>query len=160
MDRLGNDEAALGRHIAAGLDAEAPGDWVHEALDRLSPADQEILRLAAWEELGAEEIAIALGCGRRAAAMRLHRARRRLHTEITRLRPAPPPPNPHRHRPPAHATTGEHATTDGHAPADGHATSAGPTARRHTVRPGPAPRTTVGGHTSRIRCPVCGTDGG
>ncbi len=85
VDRLGNDEAAHGRHVAAGPDAEAPGAWVHEALDRLSPADQEILRLAAWEELGAEEIAVALGCGRRAAAMRLHRARRRLRAEIDRL---------------------------------------------------------------------------
>ncbi|POX61591.1 RNA polymerase subunit sigma [Streptomyces sp. Ru62] len=91
VDRLGNDETAHGRHIAAGPDAEAPGAWVHEALDRLSPADQEILRLAAWEELGAEEIAVALGCGRRAAAMRLHRARRRLRTEIDRLCPAAPP---------------------------------------------------------------------
>ncbi|QJS08536.1 sigma-70 family RNA polymerase sigma factor [Streptomyces argyrophyllae] len=94
VDRLGNDEAAHGRHVAAGPDAEAPGAWVHEALDRLSPADQEVLRLAAWEELGAEEIAVALGCGRRAAAMRLHRARRRLRTEIDRLSPAEPPAGP------------------------------------------------------------------
>ncbi|GGW14423.1 hypothetical protein GCM10010501_22430 [Streptomyces libani subsp. rufus] len=90
VDRLGNDETAHGRHIAAGPGSEAPGAWVHEALDRLSPADQEVLRLAAWEELGAEEIAVALGCGRRAAAMRLHRARHRLRTEITRLRPRTP----------------------------------------------------------------------
>ncbi|MER6263585.1 MULTISPECIES: RNA polymerase sigma factor [Streptomyces] len=101
VDRLGNDEAAHGRHVVDSPDAEAPGAWVHEALDRLSPADREILRLAAWEELGAEEIAVALGCGRRAATMRLHRARRRLRTEIDRLGPAPsapaedrPPPAP------------------------------------------------------------------
>ncbi|MEU1465139.1 sigma-70 family RNA polymerase sigma factor [Streptomyces sp. NPDC005727] len=87
VDRLGNDEAAHARHIAAGPDTEAPGAWVHEALDRLSPADQEVLRLAAWEELGADEIAVALGCGSRAAAMRLHRARNRLRAEIDRLRP-------------------------------------------------------------------------
>ncbi|MFD8374769.1 RNA polymerase sigma factor [Streptomyces sp. NPDC059688] len=101
VDRLGNDEAAHGRHVVDSPDAEAPGAWVHEALDRLSAADREILRLAAWEELGAEEIAVALGCGRRAATMRLHRARRRLRTEIDRLGPAPsapaddrPPPAP------------------------------------------------------------------
>jgi len=87
VDRLGNDEAAHARHVAAGPDAEAPGAWVHEALDRLSPADREVLRLAAWEELGADEIAVALGCGSRAAAMRLHRARNRLRAEIDRLRP-------------------------------------------------------------------------
>ncbi|TQK79366.1 RNA polymerase sigma factor (sigma-70 family) [Streptomyces puniciscabiei] len=92
LDRLGNDEAAHGRHVAHSPDAEAPGAWVHEALDRLSPADQEVLRLAAWEELDAGQIAVALGCGRRAATMRLHRARRRLRAEIDRMRPAPRAP--------------------------------------------------------------------
>ncbi|MEU4928214.1 sigma-70 family RNA polymerase sigma factor [Streptomyces yokosukanensis] len=90
VDRLGNDEAAHGRHIVDSPDAEGPGAWVHEALGRLSPPDQEVLRLAAWEELDAEQIAVALGCGRRAATMRLHRARRRLRAEIDRMRPAAP----------------------------------------------------------------------
>ncbi|MEU6548648.1 sigma-70 family RNA polymerase sigma factor [Streptomyces sp. NPDC046859] len=88
VDRLGNDDAAHGRHVEAGPDAEPPGAWVHDALARLSPADQEVLRLAAWEELGVDEIAVVLGCGRRAASMRLHRARRRLKAEIDQLRPA------------------------------------------------------------------------
>ncbi|WP_030244570.1 MULTISPECIES: RNA polymerase sigma factor [unclassified Streptomyces] len=88
VDRLGNDHTAHGRHITAGPEAETPGAWVHEALARLSPADQEVLRLTVWEELGVDEVAVALGCGRRAAAMRLHRARRRLRTEIDRVRPA------------------------------------------------------------------------
>lgn len=35
-----------------------------------------------------DEVAVALGCGLRAATMRLHRARRRLGAEIDRLRPA------------------------------------------------------------------------
>ncbi|MDX2597731.1 MULTISPECIES: RNA polymerase sigma factor [Streptomyces] len=94
VDRIGNDETAHGRHIVDSPDAEGPGSWVHEALDRLSPADQEVLRLAAWEELGPDEIAVALGCGSRAAAMRLHRARGRLRAEIDRLRPAPAAPSP------------------------------------------------------------------
>ncbi|MET8586646.1 RNA polymerase sigma factor [Streptomyces collinus] len=94
VDRIGNDETAHGRHIVDSPDAEGPGSWVHEALDRLSPADQEVLRLAAWEELGADEIAVALGCGSRAAAMRLHRARGRLRAEIDRMRPAPASPLP------------------------------------------------------------------
>jgi RNA polymerase sigma factor (sigma-70 family) len=92
VDRLGHDEAAHARHIVASPDDEAPGAWVHEALDRLSPADREVLRLAAWEELDAEQIAVTLGCGRRAAAMRLHRARRRLRAEIDRIRPSAPSP--------------------------------------------------------------------
>jgi RNA polymerase sigma-70 factor (ECF subfamily) len=85
VDRLGNDESAHGRQVVASPDSESPGDWVHEALARLSPADQEVLRLMAWEELGIDEVAVALGCGSRAAAMRLHRARRRLRAEIDRL---------------------------------------------------------------------------
>ncbi|WP_405775111.1 RNA polymerase sigma factor [Streptomyces sp. NBC_01538] len=88
VDRLGNDETAHGRQVVASPDADAPGAWVHEALARLTPADQEILRLTAWEELAVDEVAVALDCGTRAAAMRLHRARRRLRTEIDRIRPA------------------------------------------------------------------------
>ncbi|MFC9682632.1 RNA polymerase sigma factor [Streptomyces sp. NPDC056948] len=87
VDRLGNDDTAHGRHIAVGPEADTPGAWVHEALSRLSAADQEVLRLTAWEELGVDEVAVALGCGSRAAAMRLHRARRRLRTEIDRMGP-------------------------------------------------------------------------
>jgi RNA polymerase sigma-70 factor (ECF subfamily) len=85
--RLGNDETAHGRQVVAGPDTDAPGAWVHEALARLSEADQEVLRLTAWEELAIDEVAVVLGCGRRAAAMRLHRARRRLRAEIDRICP-------------------------------------------------------------------------
>ncbi|MEU6067066.1 sigma-70 family RNA polymerase sigma factor [Streptomyces sp. NPDC047082] len=91
VDRLGNDETAHGRQIVDSPDAEGPGAWVHDALARLSPADQEVLRLTAWEELGVDEVAVALGCGQRAAAMRLHRARRRLKAQIDSMRPTPPP---------------------------------------------------------------------
>ncbi|MEU6253721.1 sigma-70 family RNA polymerase sigma factor [Streptomyces sp. NPDC047043] len=87
VDRLGNDETAHGRQVVASPDAEAPGGWVHDALARLSEGDQEVLRLTAWEELGIDEVAVALGCGTRAASMRLHRARRRLRAEIDRVRP-------------------------------------------------------------------------
>ncbi|NNN30126.1 sigma-70 family RNA polymerase sigma factor [Streptomyces sp. S3(2020)] len=87
VDRLGNDDTAHGRHIEAGPETETPGAWVHDALARLSPGDQEVLRLTAWEELGIDEVAVVLGCGRRAAAMRLHRARRRLRAEIDRMVP-------------------------------------------------------------------------
>lgn len=86
LDRLGNDESAHGRQIVASPDADTPGGWVHEALARLSPADREVLRLTAWEELAIDEVAVALGCGSRAAAMRLHRARRRLRAQIDRMR--------------------------------------------------------------------------
>ncbi|WP_428936166.1 RNA polymerase sigma factor [Streptomyces sp. ACT015] len=87
VDRLGNDEAAHGRQVVDSPDTERPGAWVHDVLARLSEGDREVLRLTAWEELDVDEVAVALGCGRRAAAMRLHRARRRLRAEIDRERP-------------------------------------------------------------------------
>ncbi|MFF9782617.1 RNA polymerase sigma-70 factor, ECF subfamily [Streptomyces sp. SceaMP-e96] len=100
LHRLGNHEAAHHRQTVDSPDTERPGSWVHEALARLSPADQEVLRLTAWEELTIEELAVTLGCGRSAAAMRLHRARGRLRTQIERMRrretarPEAPPPRP------------------------------------------------------------------
>ncbi|MEV7210587.1 MULTISPECIES: sigma-70 family RNA polymerase sigma factor [unclassified Streptomyces] len=106
LARLGNDDAAHGRHITSGPEAEPPGGWVHEALARLSAKDQEVLRLTAWEELGVDELAVALGCGSRAASMRLHRARVRLRTEIDRMGPAPATA-PHR----PHPATAVDATT-------------------------------------------------
>ncbi|MGH2463414.1 MAG: RNA polymerase sigma factor [Candidatus Limnocylindria bacterium] len=48
-----------------------------EALARMSAADQELLRLVAWEELSHAEIAEVLGISVNAVAIRLHRARSR-----------------------------------------------------------------------------------
>ena len=47
-------------------------------LASLPTDDREVLRLAAWEGLGPREMGTALGCSPNAAAIRLHRARRRL----------------------------------------------------------------------------------
>jgi RNA polymerase sigma factor (sigma-70 family) len=44
----------------------------------LPERDREVLLLAAWERLSTAEIASVLGCSENAAALRLHRARRRL----------------------------------------------------------------------------------
>jgi RNA polymerase sigma-70 factor (ECF subfamily) len=52
------------------------------ALARLRPADQEILRLAVWEELPHRQIGVVVGCSEAAVAVRLHRARARLGKEI------------------------------------------------------------------------------
>jgi RNA polymerase sigma factor (sigma-70 family) len=49
---------------------------------RLGEDDQEILRLAAWEGLSHEQIAVSLGCSENAAALRLRRARQRLREEL------------------------------------------------------------------------------
>jgi RNA polymerase sigma-70 factor (ECF subfamily) len=54
------------------------------ALAALRPADAEVLRLWAWEELTAEQIGRVLGVSANAAAIRLHRAKRRLRDRIER----------------------------------------------------------------------------
>ena len=56
----------------------AEDDVVLAALATLRPRDQEILRLAAWEELSGPEIAVALEISVSAVQQRLHRARKRL----------------------------------------------------------------------------------
>jgi RNA polymerase sigma-70 factor (ECF subfamily) len=48
------------------------------ALAGLHSGDREVLRLAAWEGLGPRDMGLVLGCSPNAAAIRLHRARRRL----------------------------------------------------------------------------------
>jgi RNA polymerase sigma-70 factor (ECF subfamily) len=50
---------------------------VRRVLALLRPADAEVLRLWAWDELEPRDIAGALGISANAAAVRLHRARRR-----------------------------------------------------------------------------------
>ncbi len=62
---------------AAGLRTD-----LARALAELSDADRELILLVAWEGLTLAEAAAALGCRRGAAAVRLHRARRRLHTAL------------------------------------------------------------------------------
>jgi len=52
------------------------------ALSRLRHSDQEVLRLAVWEELPHREIAQVVGCSESSVAVRLHRARTRLGREI------------------------------------------------------------------------------
>lgn len=55
------------------------------ALATLSAEDQEVLRLAAWEDLSPAQIGQVLGCSSGAAAVRCHRARQRLRAALARL---------------------------------------------------------------------------
>ena len=57
-------------------------DRVLAATARLRPADQEVLRLAAWEELPHDQISRLLGCSVAAVDQRLHRAKKRLAKEF------------------------------------------------------------------------------
>lgn len=54
------------------------------ALASLPPADQEVLRLVAWENLGNQEIAAVRGITPNAVAIRLHRARARFADALAR----------------------------------------------------------------------------
>ena len=67
--------------MLAGEDHDGPA---FAALASLPPADQELLRLVAWEELGNREIAVVLGVTPNAVAIRLHRARARFADALAR----------------------------------------------------------------------------
>ncbi|NNC92779.1 MAG: sigma-70 family RNA polymerase sigma factor, partial [Acidimicrobiia bacterium] len=72
---------------------------VIEALHRLRPDDQELLRLTFWEELPNAEIGELLGCSAHAAAQRRHRAANRLARQLDlsghkEEKPATPRPAP------------------------------------------------------------------
>lgn len=53
-------------------------DDLDGALAALRESDREVLMLVAWEGLGPNALAKALGCSQNAAVVRLHRARARL----------------------------------------------------------------------------------
>lgn len=59
-------------------------------LDRLKPIDAQLVALTVGGELSIVEAAAALGLTAGAARVRLHRARRRLHTELAPLETAVP----------------------------------------------------------------------
>jgi len=59
-------------------------DAIATAMSALSEIDQEVLRLIAWEQLpDATALGAALGIGPAAAAVRVHRARRRLSRRLS-----------------------------------------------------------------------------
>jgi RNA polymerase sigma factor (sigma-70 family) len=76
----------LGRELSSALRTAAPaaadGHPVLEALAGLDLDDREILLLAAWEELSAQQIGAVLGITQIAARSRLHRARERLQAAL------------------------------------------------------------------------------
>ena len=58
---------------------------VLEALSRLKPTDQEILKLSVWEELSYAEIAVVLDISHGAAKQRAYEARKNLTEEFNHL---------------------------------------------------------------------------
>lgn len=63
------------------LDAE-----LHVALESLDDHDRELLRLWAWEQLEPAEMATVLGVTANAAAIRLHRAKKKLGKNLEHMR--------------------------------------------------------------------------
>jgi RNA polymerase sigma-70 factor (ECF subfamily) len=60
-------------------------DRLGEALAALQPDDAELLRLWAWEQLTAGEIATVLDITSNAASIRLHRAKAKLRAELRKV---------------------------------------------------------------------------
>ena len=87
--RSRNRRLRLHHRLAAEPPADEPDsdgyENVHKALASLSEPDQEVLRLAAWEELRPAQIADVLGCTANAASVRLHRARERFRAALRDL---------------------------------------------------------------------------
>ena len=81
----------IGRNHAEGNDREPDvvivrteeNEAILDALSRLRYTDQEVLRLAIWEEMPARDIGLAVGCSTSAAEQRLHRAKKRLASEFS-----------------------------------------------------------------------------
>ena len=80
--RLVTKAQAVGSNPTAGTEAQVvvrhEERMVLEALERLRPDDQEILRLRVWEDLSRHEVAEVLGVTPPAADMRYNRAAKRL----------------------------------------------------------------------------------
>ena len=68
--------------VSAASSEETPAG---EALAQLSPDDQELLRLLAWDGLNQTEAGVALGISANAVAIRLHRARKRFAAALAKI---------------------------------------------------------------------------
>jgi RNA polymerase sigma-70 factor (ECF subfamily) len=79
VEKLRSAEPAEAFSQVDGTDSELVA-----SLERLSAADQEILALAAWEELKPREAAVVLGVSPAWYRVRLHRAKKRLLRELER----------------------------------------------------------------------------
>lgn len=92
---VANQRRGSGRRLRLGLrlrtearplaHVPTPDSPALDALERVPPADRELLRLLAWEGLSQAEAGVVLGITANAVAIRLHRARHRFADELTRV---------------------------------------------------------------------------
>lgn len=78
LDKALLEERLTQAHGEAGYLVGDERTAVAAAFAQLSPADRELLRLAAWEQVSSAKGAAIVGCSITAYRVRLHRARRRL----------------------------------------------------------------------------------
>jgi RNA polymerase sigma-70 factor (ECF subfamily) len=93
---LANQHRGTGRRLRLGLRLNAqPQDvpTIHavetpalEALSRMRPDDQELLRLLVWDGLSQAEVGEVLGISANAVGIRRHRARGRFAEELARVK--------------------------------------------------------------------------
>ena len=81
-DRLGERLRQELRQVDLPTGPDPRVDAVREAMATLSNDDQELLRLAFWEELAPTQIATVLGIPDATARTRLHRARNKLRAAL------------------------------------------------------------------------------
>ena len=83
--RQSSRQRRLVARLASEVPTSDPGSdpVLDEALAQLSAPDQELLRLWAWEQLTAPDIAQVLGITSNAASIRLHRAIKKLERQLT-----------------------------------------------------------------------------
>lgn len=94
--RSGRRAALLSERLTAQPAPAAPdiADTIAErqqvlsALGHLAERDQEAMKLIGWDGLSVAQAATVLGCSRGALAVRLHRARRRVHHILQDGKPA------------------------------------------------------------------------
>ena len=75
----------LQRVEPSDLPREESGVLALQCLRSLPEPDRELLMLSAWEGLDSADLGRAMGCSAAAARIRLHRARKRLTSEIERF---------------------------------------------------------------------------
>ena len=87
VERLGAELATAVPPVTAGRDPDRLTEAL--ALRQLKEEDRELLMLAGWEGLDADELSSLLGCSAAAVRIRLHRARRRLAAQMDSAAAAP-----------------------------------------------------------------------
>ena len=81
-DRLHKEDLATTPDVA---DTAVDAITARAALSRLGRVDREALMLVAWEGLGIDQAAESMGVSTDAFGVRLHRARRRLESQLSKL---------------------------------------------------------------------------